>query len=113
VKLKQKPNGIYYLDVRLPDAESGELKRTRVSLDTRDPADAEAQRRDWLAGRHPKHPAMGGVIAPKGAEPRSDMVTGMIGRPEEIESPLDETSTMHDYLSCGRDDASVGAPALH
>lgn len=71
MKLKQKPNGIYYLDVRLPDPESGELKRTRVSLDTRDPADAEAQRRDWLAGRHPKHPAVGGVIAKKGAETRS------------------------------------------
>lgn len=70
MKLKQKPNGIFYLDVRLPDASTGALKRTRVSLDTRDEGDAEQQRRDWLAGRHPKHPAMGGVIAPKGCEPK-------------------------------------------
>lgn len=68
IKLKTKPNGIYYIDVQLPD-EAGGLKRTRVSLDTRDRAEAEAQRRDWLAGRHPKHPAMGGVVAAKGREP--------------------------------------------
>jgi integrase len=71
ITLKQKPNGIYYLDVRLPD-EAGDLKRTRVSLDTRDRADAEGQRRDWLAGRHPKHPAVGGVIAAKGREPQPE-----------------------------------------
>jgi site-specific recombinase XerD len=75
MKLKQKPNGIYYLDVRLPDATTGELKRARVSLDTRDATDAEAQRRDWLAGRHPKHPAMGGVIAPKGSKSSIDPST--------------------------------------
>lgn len=80
MKLKQKPNGIHYLDVRLPDPETGELKRTRVSLDTRDHADAEAQRRDWLAGRHPKHPAMGGVIAKKGAEVLSLTSTRGIAR---------------------------------
>lgn len=72
IPLKQKTNGIYYLDVRLPDDETGALKRTRVSLDTRDKADAEQQRRDWLAGRHPKHPARGGVIAPKGKEVTPD-----------------------------------------
>lgn len=66
--LKQKPNGIYYLDVKVP-ADGGGLKRQRVSLDTRTKADAEAQRVDWLAGRHPKHPAMGGVVAPKGQAP--------------------------------------------
>ncbi|MBA4172820.1 MAG: hypothetical protein C0511_09250 [Hyphomicrobium sp.] len=70
-ELKTKPNGIYYLDVRLPD-ESGDLKRTRVSLDTRDRAEAEGQRRQWLAGTHPKHPARGGVIAPKGRAERDD-----------------------------------------
>jgi len=65
VQLKQKPNGIYYIDTHLPDGQGG-LKRARISFDTRDKADAEAQRRDWLAGLHPKHPAMGGVVAPKG-----------------------------------------------
>jgi len=83
IKLKTKTNGIYYIDVPLPN-EDGELKRTRVSFDTRDKADAERQRRDWLAGRHPKHPAMGGVIAAKGREPAPEVsvarrvpVTGM------------------------------------
>lgn len=80
MKLKQKPNGIYYLDVRLPDPDNGDLKRTRVSLDTRDAVDAEAQRRDWLAGRHPKHPAVGGVIAKKGAEVRSLTSTSRMSR---------------------------------
>lgn len=65
MELKIKPNGIFYLDVRLPDAD-GTLRRKRVSLDTRDKHDAETQRRQWLAGTHPKHPAMGGVIEPKG-----------------------------------------------
>ena len=74
--LKTKPNGIYYLDVRLPDTD-GNLKRTRVSLDTRDRADAVHQRNQWLAGAHPKHPARGGVIAPKGraAQPDSSPCT--------------------------------------
>lgn len=62
--LKTKPNGIYYLDAQVP-ADGGGLKRQRVSLDTRDRAEAEAQRVDWLAGRHPKHPAMGGAVEPK------------------------------------------------
>lgn len=65
-KLKQKTNGIYYLDVRVPDGTGG-LKRSRVGLDTKDKDEAETQRRDWLAGVHPKHPAMGGSVAPKGA----------------------------------------------
>lgn len=65
--LKTKPNGVYYLDVRIPDGKGG-TRRSRVSCETRDKGQAEAQRRDWLAGVHPKHPAVGGVIAPKGRE---------------------------------------------
>lgn len=81
--LKKKPNGIYYLDVQLPD-EFGNLKRSRVSLDTREKAEAEAQRRDWLAGRHPKHPARGGVIAAKGREPiRESSLTQKV-QPSEL-----------------------------
>jgi len=64
-KLGQKSNGIYYLDVQVPDDEGG-LKRSRVSCNTREKRDAEAQRRDWIAGVHPQHPSRGGVIAPKG-----------------------------------------------
>lgn len=71
-KLKQKPNGIWFIETLLPDAESGALKRARVSFDTRDKADAEAQRRDWIAGIHPKHPAQGGVVAPKGRVAEED-----------------------------------------
>lgn len=63
--LKQKPNGIYYLDTFIPD-ESGGVKRARISLDTRDPGSAEAQRREWLGGVHPKHPSSGTKVAPKG-----------------------------------------------
>lgn len=74
MELKQKPNGIYFLDVRLPNKE-GQLERKRVSLDTRDRAEALAQKNDWLAGRHPKHPAMGGVIAPKGRTVCGDVST--------------------------------------
>lgn len=63
--LKQKPNGVYYLDTEIPDGKGG-LRRSRVGLRTKDRAEAEAQRRDWIAGVHPLHPAVGGVIAPKG-----------------------------------------------
>lgn len=69
--LKTKPNGIYYLDVRIPDGKGG-LKRQRVSCDTRDRSEAEEQRVAWIAGDHPKHPRQGGVVAPKGAEPDSN-----------------------------------------
>lgn len=66
-RLDTKPNGIYFLDVKVPDPDNpGELKRQRVSLDTRDRKSAEAQRRDWIAGLHPKHPAQGGIVAAKG-----------------------------------------------
>jgi integrase len=68
-KLGTKPNGIYYLDVQVPD-EQGGLKRQRVSCDTRDRKAAEAQRRDWIAGLHPKHPSKGGLVAPKGRAPQ-------------------------------------------
>lgn len=71
IDLKTKPNGIYYIDVQIP-AEGGGYRRQRVSLDTRDKREADAQRRDWLAGVHPKHPAMGGIVAPKGREGASD-----------------------------------------
>lgn len=67
--LKQKPNGIYYLDVQVPGPD-GELVRQRISCETRDEAEAKAQRRDWLAGVHPKHPTVGGVVAPKGRAPQ-------------------------------------------
>jgi len=66
--LKTKPNGIYFLEVRVPDGKGG-LKRQRVSCDTRDKDEAVAQRIAWLAGEHPKHPSMGAVVAPKGREP--------------------------------------------
>ena len=65
--IKQKPNGIYFLNVQVPDGKGG-TRRSRISCDTRDREEAEAQRRDWLAGTHPKHPAVGGVVAPKGRE---------------------------------------------
>ncbi|EQB12674.1 tyrosine-type recombinase/integrase [Novosphingobium lindaniclasticum] len=78
IKIGTKPNGVLYLDVRLPDPETGELKRSRVGLDTRDMADAKRQRADWLAGRHPKHPAMGGIIAAKGRAPLSDSSTSQM-----------------------------------
>lgn len=67
--LKQKPNGIWYLDTQVPDGKGG-LRRSRVGLGTKDRDDAEAQRRDWIAGVHPKHPAVGGTVAPKGQEAR-------------------------------------------
>lgn len=75
MKIGTKPNGIYYLDVRLPDPVSGELKRSRVSLDTRDLGEAKRQRADWLAGTHPKHPRNGGVIAARGREPLREAST--------------------------------------
>lgn len=65
MKLKTKPNGMYFLDVELPDTE-GNLKRTRVSFDTREKAEADHQLRLWKIGTHPKHPNQGRVIAPKG-----------------------------------------------
>lgn len=51
--LKRKPSGIFMLEFTGPDAD-GNLGRRRVSLDTRDPADAKEQRRLWLLGVHPK-----------------------------------------------------------
>ncbi|HEY0623192.1 site-specific integrase [Sphingomonas sp.] len=73
-QVKTKPSGIKYLDVEVPDGEGG-LRRARISLDTRDPAEAEKQRRAWIAGTHPKHPAQGGVVAPKGRKPQRDTST--------------------------------------
>lgn len=65
--LKQKPNGVYYLDTEIPDGKGG-TRRSRVGLNTKDRDEAIAQRRDWIAGLHPLHPAVGGVIAPKGRQ---------------------------------------------
>nr|WP_294850001.1 tyrosine-type recombinase/integrase [uncultured Sphingomonas sp.] len=64
-RLGTKPNGIHYLDVHVA-GEGGKLQRQRVSTDTRDRAEAEKQRKEWIAGVHPKHPSMGGSVAPKG-----------------------------------------------
>lgn len=63
-KIGTKPNGIHYLDVHVEI--DGKLKRQRVSTDTRDRQEAERQRKAWVAGVHPKHPLMGGEVAPKG-----------------------------------------------
>ena len=60
ITLKQKPSGIYYIDTEVPDGDTGELKRARISFNTKDKSDAEAQRRAWLAGQHPKHPSQEG-----------------------------------------------------
>lgn len=53
-----------YLDTVVPK-DGGGTRRARISLDTRDPASAEAQRREWLAGVHPKHPSNGHAAAAK------------------------------------------------
>lgn len=66
---KKKPNGIYVLDVKVPCEETGELKRQRVSCETRDFEEAKEQWNQWLLGKHPKHPNMGGVVAAKGRGP--------------------------------------------
>lgn len=78
-KLGQKPNGIWFLDVQVPD-ESGGLRRQRISCETRDKDQAEAQRRDWLAGLHPKHPQQGGIVAPKGRAPTANASTRQTSR---------------------------------
>jgi integrase len=79
IALKKKPNGIYFIDVQVPE-DGGGYKRQRVSLDTRDSQEAEAQRRAWIAGVHPKHPSQGGVVAPKGREAQSDTSIGRTSR---------------------------------
>ncbi len=65
MKLKRKPNGMFYIDTEIPDGTGG-LKRSRVSFDTKDTGEAEAQLVQWKLGTHPKHPNQGSVIAPKG-----------------------------------------------
>lgn len=80
--LSKKPNGIYVLNVKVPDEKTGELKRQRVSCETRDYEEAKAVRTEWIAGRHPKHPSNGGIVAAKGREPESrvsrvDLSNGM------------------------------------
>lgn len=64
MKPKQKPNGIYYIDVQVPDG-TGNLKRQRISLDTRDLVDANEQAKQWQLGIHPKHWSQGAVVEPK------------------------------------------------
>ncbi|WP_296675713.1 site-specific integrase [Novosphingobium sp.] len=77
MKLKTKPNGIYYIDTEVP-GEDGQLRRARISLDTRDHAAAEAQRRDWLAGVHAKHPSRA-TVAAKGRSKSSTSPTAPQG----------------------------------
>ncbi|MEM8575910.1 MAG: site-specific integrase [Pseudomonadota bacterium] len=60
ITVKWKRSGIAYIDTEVPDQETGELKRARISFGTKDPRDAEEQRKQWLAGTHPKHPSQGG-----------------------------------------------------
>lgn len=62
--LKQKPSGVFYIDTEVPDPDTGLLKRARVSFNTKSRGDAEQQRKLWLAGVHPKHPAQGGHQPP-------------------------------------------------
>lgn len=64
-KLGTKANGIYYLDVQVPDG-SGGLKRSRVGCQTRDRSEAEKQLREWKLGTHPLHFSKGAVVAAKG-----------------------------------------------
>lgn len=70
-KLGTKANGIYFLDVTVPD-ENGKPKRQRISCETRDRDDAEQQRKEWLIGTHPKHYSRGVEIVPKGREADRD-----------------------------------------
>lgn len=62
ITLKKKPSGVYFIDTEVPDRDTGELKRARISFQTKDPRDAEEQRKLWLAGTHPKHPSQGGHL---------------------------------------------------
>jgi integrase len=64
MEIRTKTNGIKYLDLRLQQ-EDGTIVRSRVSLDTRDEADAKAQAAAWMAGTHPKHPAQASKTASK------------------------------------------------
>lgn len=64
ITLKLKRSGIYFIDTEVPDPATGELKRARISFDTKSKADAEEQRKLWLAGLHPKHPSQGGHATP-------------------------------------------------
>jgi integrase len=75
-KLKTKPNGIYFIDTEVDDGKGG-LKRARISCDTRDQREAQAQLRDWKLGVHPKHPNQGTVVAAKG---RSVQAVGSVKR---------------------------------
>ena len=72
--IKTKPSGIKFIEAEVPDGAGG-LRRARISCDTRCPVEAERQRVAWLAGTHPKHPAQGGVVAPKGRKPARETST--------------------------------------
>jgi integrase len=80
--IKTKPNGIHYLEVRVPGPD-GALKRQRISCDTRDMDEAKQQKGLWLAGLHPQHPAQGGVVAPKRRGHVGNSSTGQIVRQTE------------------------------
>jgi integrase len=101
VTLKKKPNGIYYLDTQLPN-DAGGLKRVRISLDTRDKTEADAQRRDWLAGLHPKHPARGGAVAPKGRAVESNGSTSATVDPKAPTVHLWLTKCLSDVKVWGK-----------
>lgn len=58
MKLKKKANGVYFIDVEVPDGEGG-VKRARISLETKDQPEAEKQLLAWKLGNHPKHPNNG------------------------------------------------------
>lgn len=64
-KLGTKTNGVYYLDVQVPDGLGG-LKRSRVGCQTRDKKEAEDQLREWKLGTHPLHFSKGAIVAAKG-----------------------------------------------
>lgn len=53
MKLKTKPNGIYFIEFEGPD-ENGVVGRRRISFDTRDIRQAREQLRLWNTGMHPK-----------------------------------------------------------
>lgn len=95
LKPKPKPNGILYIDVQVP-ADGGGMKRQRISLDTRDMKEAEAQVREWLLGTHPKHPSRGAVVAPKG---RAGDGKGSRSRP----TPQTGVTMKHLFGLCERD----------
>ena len=75
MQIKQKKSGIYFLEYEGPDA-SGAIGRRRVSLDTRDMADARAQKRLWMLGTHPKQNLLSTAKADPLIERKASEVAG-------------------------------------